>query len=685
MKNYRFIIQGLDCANCAKKIEDKIASLKGYEAVVVNFSTSTLSFKTDESEEVEKTVRNIVNSVEPEAKVIEKTRKKIEEVQRSNKDIFRLTLGIMIYLVGTYFPFNTFVSRGLIIVAVLILLYKTARKAVKQLKHKIVDENSLIVLSVIGACAIGKIMEGVMVITLYEIGKILEAKAVGKTRNSISKLMDIKPEYANLKTKDGIKEVSPEEVKIGEIIVVKTGEKIPLDGVVIKGEAELNNAALTGESMPVRVIAGEKVLSGGINTNGLIEVKVELTYENSTANKILNLVENATDKKAKTETMVSRLARIYTPTVFVFAMLVWIIMPWIVKNVTYTQSFYKALTFLVISCPCSIAISVPLSYFSGIGKASKSGILVKGSNYLDGLKDIKKMMFDKTGTITTGTFSVSKIEVIDVAYTKEEILNYFAIGESFSNHPIAKSILEKVGKGVDTAKVEKLKELAGKGIEYFYEGKEIRLGNQSFVGIKKKEETYGTVLYLSINQKVIGKIILSDTIKKDAKMAIEKLHKLGIKTKMLTGDNQKVAEEVANKIGIDEVSYEMLPQAKYEEVEKELQETKGKLAFVGDGINDSPVLARSDIGISMGGIGSSAAIEASDVVIMTDELSKIIEGIEISKKTNRIIKQNLIFAIGIKILVLVLSIFGVATMWQAVFADVGTTLITILNTIRILK
>ena len=442
LKNYRFIIQGLDCANCAKKIEDKIASLKGYEAVVVNFSTSTLSFKTDESEEVEKTVRNIVNSVEPEAKVIEKTRKKIEEVQRSNKDIFRLTLGIMIYLVGTYFPFNTFVSRGLIIVAVLILLYKTARKAVKQLKHKIVDENSLIVLSVIGACAIGKIMEGVMVITLYEIGKILEAKAVGKTRNSISKLMDIKPEYANLKTKDGIKEVSPEEVKIGEIIVVKTGEKIPLDGVVIKGEAELNNAALTGESMPVRVIAGEKVLSGGINTNGLIEVKVELTYENSTANKILNLVENATDKKAKTETMVSRLARIYTPTVFVFAMLVWIIMPWIVKNVTYTQSFYKALTFLVISCPCSIAISVPLSYFSGIGKASKSGILVKGSNYLDGLKDIKKMMFDKTGTITTGTFSVSKIEVIDVAYTKEEILNYFAIGESFSNHPIAKSILE---------------------------------------------------------------------------------------------------------------------------------------------------------------------------------------------------------------------------------------------------
>ena len=685
MKNYRFIIQGLDCANCAKKIEDKIASLKGYEAVVVNFSTSTLSFKTDESEEVEKTVRNIVNSVEPEAKVIEKTRKKIEEVQRSNKDIFRLTLGIMIYLVGTYFPFNTFVSRGLIIVAVLILLYKTARKAVKQLKHKIVDENSLIVLSVIGACAIGKMMEGVMVITLYEIGKILEAKAVGKTRNSISKLMDIKPEYANLKTKDGIKEVSPEEVKIGEIIVVKTGEKIPLDGVVIKGEAELNNAALTGESMPVRVIAGEKVLSGGINTNGLIEVKVELTYENSTANKILNLVENATDKKAKTETMVSRLARIYTPTVFVFAMLVWIIMPWIVKNVTYTQSFYKALTFLVISCPCSIAISVPLSYFSGIGKASKSGILVKGSNYLDGLKDIKKMMFDKTGTITTGTFSVSKIEAVDEAYTKEEILNYFAIGESFSNHPIAKSILEKIGKSVDTAKVENLKELAGKGIEYFYEGKEIRLGNQSFVGIKKKEETYGTVLYLSVNQKVVGKIILSDTIKKDAKMAIEKLHKLGIKTKMLTGDNQKVAEEVANKIGIDEVSYEMLPQAKYEEVEKELQETKGKLAFVGDGINDSPVLARSDIGISMGGIGSSAAIEASDVVIMTDELSKIIEGIEISKKTNRIIKQNLIFAIGIKILVLVLSIFGVATMWQAVFADVGTTLITILNTIRILK
>ena len=435
-------------------------------------------------------------------------------------------------------------------------------------------------------------------------------------------------------------------------------------------------------------MVGDKVLSGGIVSEGLIEIKVEKTYENSTVAQILNLVENATDKKAKTETTVSKLAKIYTPVVFVLAILVAVFMPLVIQNVTYSDSIYKALTFLVISCPCSIAISVPLSYFSGIGKASKRGILVKGSEYLDGFKDIGEVIFDKTGTITTGNFNVSKIQTFDDEYSENDVLELFAIGESFSNHPIAKSIINKFEKEIDASKVKEYKEISGKGIEYQIDGKKIKIGNKNFAGEQTtKEDKTGTNLYLNVDGKTVGSIILSDEIKPDAKAAIERLNKLGIITKMFTGDSKEIALEIAKQVGISKVEYEMLPQDKYSKLEEEINgnKTNKKISFVGDGINDSPVLARADIGISMGGIGSSSAIEASDVVIMTDELLKITEGIQISKKTNRIIKQNLIFAIGVKILVLLLSILGIATMWQAVFADVGTTLITILNTIRILK
>ena len=573
-------------------------------------------------------------------------------------------------------------------ISAITLLYRTAIKAYKQLKGKILDENTLIIVSVIGACLVGKTMEGIMVITLYEIGKILEARAVNKTRKSISSLMDIKPEYANLKINEEIKQVSPEEVKIGDLIVIKSGEKIPLDGEIISGNAKINNSALTGESRLIDSSVGDKVLSGGIVSEGLIEIKVEKTYENSTVAQILNLVENATDKKAKTETTVSKLAKIYTPVVFVLAILVAVFMPLVVKNVTYSDSIYKALTFLVISCPCSIAISVPLSYFSGIGKASKRGILVKGSDYLDGFKDIGEVIFDKTGTITTGNFNVSKIQTFNDEYSENDVLELFAIGESFSNHPIAKSIINKFEKEIDASKVKEYKEISGKGIEYQIDGKKIKIGNKNFAGEQTiKEDKTGTNLYLNVNGKTVGSIILSDEIKPDAKAAIDKLNKLGIITKMFTGDSKEIALEIAKQVGIAKVEYEMLPQDKYSKLEEEINnnKTNKKISFVGDGINDSPVLARADIGISMGGIGSSSAIEASDVVIMTDELLKITEGIQISKKTNRIIKQNLIFAIGVKILVLLLSILGIATMWQAVFADVGTTLITILNTIRILK
>ena len=688
LNNYKFILQGLGCPNCAKKIENKIASIDEYKDVILNFSTLTLSLKTNKENGVEEEINKIVKSIEPDVKVLSNNEKNVEAVQRNNKDILRLAVGVIIYLLAVVSKVEGLLMTIFTIISVTVLIIKTAKKAFKQIKNKILDENSLIVISVVGACLVGQTMEGIMVIALYEIGKILEARAVNKTRKSISSLMDIKPEYANIKVGEDIKQIAPEEVKIGDIIVVKSGEKIPLDGKIVNGTAQVNNSALTGESRLIDVKKGNKVLSGGINSAGLIEVKVEKVYEDSTVSQILNLVENATDKKAKTETMVSKMAKIYTPTVFILAILVAVFMPIIFSNVTYSESIYKALTFLVISCPCSIAISVPLSYFSGIGKASKSGILVKGSDYLDGFKDIGEIIFDKTGTITTGKFQVSEIKSFNAKYSKDDVLEYFAKGESFSNHPIAKSIIDKWNKDLDTSDVTDYKEVAGKGIKYNLNGNNIKIGNKSFAGNESvKESNIGTNLYLNIDGEVIGSIILSDEIKKDAKQTIEKLNKLGITTKMFTGDSKEIAEEIAKQVGISNIEYEMLPQDKYSRLEEELENNKTgkKIAFVGDGVNDSPVLARADIGISMGGIGSSSAIEASDAVIMTDELSKILEGIKISKKTTRIIKQNLIFAIGTKILVLLLSILGIANMWQAVFADVGTTLITILNTIRILK
>ena len=691
MKSYKYTLEGLDCANCAKKIEDEIAKTKGYEDVIVNFSTLKLTFKSD-NPNAKKEVTEIVKKLEPDVEVLDDGEKKQEKEEHNDSDIARIAVGIAIYLIALIGNFETIITNILTIISFVVLLCKTAKKAWKQVtKNKVLDENTLIVMSAIGAYFVGKISEGIMVITLYEIGKILESKAVNKTRKSISDLMNIKPEYANLKINEEIKKVNPEEVKIGDIIMVKTGEKIPLDGVVISGDAQVDNSALTGESKLVNVTKNSKVLSGSINVNGLIEVKVEQTYENGTVRQILNLVENATDKKAKTETFVSKAAKIYTPVIIGLALLVAIFMPLVVANVTYKESIYKALIFLVISCPCSIAISVPLSYFSGIGKASKKGILIKGSDYLDGIKDIKEIIFDKTGTITTGNFKVSEIHSLDEKYAEDEILEYFARGEKLSNHPIAKSILNKYEENQDKKElnvndVENFEEVSGKGLKYTYNNKNIKIGNSSFTGAKT-ENIVGTVLYLNIDEQVVGSIVLSDEIKPKTKETIERLHKLGIKTKMFTGDKKEIAEKIAKQVGIQAVKAEMLPQDKYNELDKiiEQREENKKVAFVGDGINDSPVLARADIGISMGGIGSSSAIEASDVVIMTDELNKIVDGIEISKKTNKIIIQNLIFAIGVKILTLLLSLFGIADMWQAVFADVGTTLITIFNTLRILK
>ena len=687
MKSYKYILEGLDCAACAKKVEDEIANTEGYEDVVVNFSTLKLTFKTDKPSP-KKEITKLVQKLEPDVEVLEDGEKIKEKEEHNELDIVRIIVGLIIYAIALIVSKSTLITNILTIIAFVILLYKTAKKGFKQLlKNKVLDENMLIVVSAIGAYLVGKNSEGLMVITLYEIGKILESKAVNKTRKSISDLMNIKPEYANLKKGEEWEQVTPDKVKIGDIILVKTGEKIPLDGIVIKGNSQIDNSALTGESKLIEVSENSKVLSGSINTNGLIEVKVGQTYENSTVSQILNLVENATDKKAKTETFVSKAAKIYTPVVMGLALLVAIFMPLIIAGVTYKESIYKALIFLVISCPCSIAISVPLSYFSGIGKASKKGILIKGSDYLDGIKDIKEIIFDKTGTITTGNFAVSEIQVIDANYTKQDVLKYFAMGEKNSNHPIAKSILKKYEKtSKEIENVENFEEVSGKGLQYQYKGKTIKIGNAEFTNADK-ENIVGTVLYLNIDGNVVGKIVLTDEIKPSTKETMEKLHKLGINTKMFTGDKKEIAEKIAKEVGIKAVKSEMLPQDKYNELDTIIakRDEHQKVAFVGDGINDSPVLARADVGISMGGIGSSSAIEASDVVIMTDELSKIVDAIEVSKKTNKIIKQNLIFSIGVKIFTLVLSLLGIADMWQAVFADVGVTLITIFNTLRILK
>lgn len=696
MKKYEYEIAGLDCAACANEIQEGLNKNSEIKNANVNFAKMKLTYETDtlSKEGIEK----IVQSIEPEVELLEVNSKskdlKNEKAQKENRKklwihILRLVIGAIVAGVGLYIPMPKVASTIFIVLGYAVLLFKTVKNAVKLLfKSKTINENLLITISCIGAYLVGKSSEGLMVIILYEIGKILEEKAINKTRKSISDLMDIKPEYANLKKGDEIEIVEPSEVKVGDIVVAKQGEKIPLDGVVVKGTASLNTASLTGESKPQDVAENDIVLSGSIVLEGLLEIKVTEEYENSTVSKILELVENATDKKAKTETFVNKAAKIYTPIVIGIAILVGIFLP-LISNVTYggeNGSIYRALIFLVISCPCAIAISVPLCYFSGIGKSSKEGILIKGSDYLDELKDVKEIVFDKTGTLTKGQFGISKIEVYSDKYVENDVLKYVVWGESYSNHPIAKSIVRNA-KNVETKKVENYEEITGKGIKYNIDEKTVLVGNSSLVG-KEDEIAESTKIYLKIDEELVGAILLKDEAKHGTKEAIQALNSRGIVTKMFTGDNKKAAKQIAEELGISEFEAEMLPDQKYSELEKELEKykgTNGKVAFVGDGINDSPVLARADVGISMGGVGSGSAIEASDIVVMTDSIDRIDCAIDISKKTSKIIKQNLIFSIGVKIVVLILSVFGVANMWEAVFADVGATLITVLNSLRILK
>ena len=688
MKKYEFILKDLDCAACANEIQEKLSKNSELHNVNVNFAKLKLTYETD-TVSVEE-VRKAVEEQEPDVEMISADKMKEIENKKESKtgaQIARLVIGILIAGIGLYAKLPNAVNTIFIILGYAILLFRTAKNAFKMLfASKKINENFLITVSCVGAYLVGEHMEGLMVIILYGIGKILEEKSISKSRKSIKDLMDIKPEYANLKTENDIQKVSPEDVKIGDTILVKEGEKVPLDGIVTKGTADLNTASLTGESKLTQVSENKNVLSGSIVVDGMIEVKVTEKYENSTVSRILDLVENATDKKAKTETFVNKASSIYTPIVIGLAAIVAIFLP-LFTDIPYTGnngSIYRALIFLVISCPCSIAISVPLSYFSGIGKSSKEGILIKGSDYIDAIKDIREIVFDKTGTLTKGEFEITKIDTFE-NYTEQEVLKYAVMGEKYSNHPIAKSIM-KANKE-EIAEVQDFKEIAGKGLSYQYNGEKVLVGNSVLVNASDSNEEGATKIYVKINDKLAGIIYLGDTVKDGVVETIKELKKLGIKTNMFTGDNKQIAEKTGKEIGIQNIKSEMLPQDKYNAFEKIInkKEEKAKVAFVGDGINDSPVLARADVGISMGGVGSESAIEASDVVIMTDNISKILDAIKISKKTCGIIRQNLVFAITVKVLILFLSTIGLSGMWQAVFADVGVTILTIFNTLRILK
>lgn len=678
LKKYKYRLNNLDCANCANKIEERLKKENNLSDVVVNFSSLTLSFMSNDDIKIED-ISNIVTKIEPEV-VVTKIDEEVKETKK-NYNLIRLIIGIIIALLGLYVNFNNeIINKILIIASYVILLYRTFKVAVKMLiKSHTINENALITISAIGAYFVDKQMEGLMVITLYEIGKILEEKAVNNSRNSIKDLMNIKQDFANKVVGDKTKVINVEDVKINDILIIKKGEKIPVDGIVIEGETKLNLFSLTGESDLVNKKENDEVLSGSINEGEVIKIKATKLFNDSTVSKILSLIEDATDKKSKTETFVAKMAKYYTPIVLIISVITFICFILFTDLTTY-ESIYRALVFLVISCPCAIAISVPLSYFTGIGVSSKNGILVKGSNYLDLLSRVNKIVFDKTGTLTSGAFKVTSFNLLDSSYSEDYILKLYALGENLSNHPIAKSIMNYVNIDVNE-KVKNHKEIEGLGVSYTYDDKKIKIGNNKMFDIK---DDGSLNIYLSIDDKIVSSLTINDGIKEGVENTLSELSKKGIETYMFTGDSKENALSISEKLNIDKVYYELLPAEKYEKLE-ELLNDKDVVAFIGDGINDAPSLKRADIGISMGSIGSSSAIEASDIVIMDDDISKINKAISISNKVKRIIKENLVFSIGVKILILVLSAIGIANMWQAVFADVGVTIISILNTLRIMK
>lgn len=700
-------IKGLECPQCAAKIEHNLNALDEIKAATVDVLGKKIVINPNKkfsSEDITKLVQKEVDRVEEGVTVLMPNSaieedEEIEETKENFKSIRnRFILGAIILAAAIFVPKNLFVPRLILfLISYFTVGYDVLFKAVKNIKKgQIFDENFLMAIATLGAFAIKEFPEAVSVMLFYQIGEMFQDLAVGKSRKSITSLMNIRPDYANLKIEGEIKKVLPKEVKLGDIIVIKPGEKVALDGKITNGSSTFDTSALTGEAIPRTFEIGDEILSGFINTTNLVEIEVTKSFENSTISKILDLVQNASSKKSKTENFITKFARFYTPAVVIIALLIAILPMIFVKDAQFSTWLYRALIFLVVSCPCALVVSIPLGFFGGIGGASKNGILIKGANYLEALNNLETVVFDKTGTLTKGKFKVYEINVQNSKYTKDDLLKYAAIAESFSNHPIAQSIVleyEKNNKKLektDSSEFE-FEEIAGHGVKVKYENNEILAGNLKLLKKENIEaaekDAVGTVVYVAKDGKYLGNLIIADEIKEDAKKTVEELNNLGIKNVvMLTGDNRKIGENVASKLNISKVFTDLLPLGKVEKMEEFLKNksTNGKVLFVGDGINDAPVLARSDIGVAMGGVGSDAAIEAADMIIMNDEPSKIVTALKIAKKTKKIVWQNIIFALGVKIIILVMGALGFATMWEAVFGDVGVALIAILNATRAL-
>lgn len=706
-------IEGLDCPNCAAKVERKINTLEGIKEATVDFLGKKIVVLADEISENElvELIQTEVDKIEDGVKVfIPKVQagESSSEEEDTGKIKKKLLIGGVLFVLGIFVPKTLFIPKlAVFLVGYLVIGGDVLLSAFKNiLNGQVFDENFLMAIATIGAFAIGEYPEGVAVMLFYQLGELLQGIAVNNSRKSIVSLMDIRPDYANIKVGEGIKKVSPEEIKVGEIIVVKPGEKVPLDGKIVKGVSTFDTSALTGESLPREAKAGDDVLSGFINKNGLIEIQVAKVFSESTVSKILYLMENAGSKKSKTENFITKFARYYTPAVVITALIVAIIPPLLIQGATFSDWIYRALIFLVVSCPCALVISIPLGFFGGIGGASRHGILIKGTNYLEVLNNLESVVMDKTGTLTKGIFKVTEVNVKNnikindfennkTELTKPLLLKYAAHIEKFSNHPIAQSIVaeyENSASKVDENVVKDFEEISGFGIKVNINNHQFLAGNSKLMNLENitfdKKENLGTAIYLAADGKYIGNILISDEVKEDSARAVKGMKENGVKEiVMLTGDNEAIGKNIAEKLGIDKVFTELLPNEKVEKLEEiyKTKSKKGKVAFVGDGINDAPVLARADLGIAMGGAGSDAAIEAADVVIMNDEPSKIVTAIKIAKKTKEIVWQNITVAFAIKIVVMALGLFGDATMWEAVFADVGVALLAVLNATRVLR
>lgn len=690
---------GLCCANCAGKIERQSNNIDGVKEAVVDFTSQRLLIDKKADGNVDyivDEVTKLVKRVEPDVKVQYVDESKIKNLVKekiseedNRKELIRLLIGAAVFILASVFKFSFTIEAILYLISYILVGGEVVLRAGRNIINgQVFDENFLMTIATIGAFAIGEFPEGVAVMLFYQVGELFQEMAVNRSRKSITALMDIRPDYANLISGDKEEKVSPEEVKVDNLIIVKPGEKVPLDGVVVQGDSILDTSALTGESLPKKVTEGDEILSGAINKSGVITVKVTKSFGESTVAKILDLVQNSSSKKAPTENFITKFARYYTPIVVISATSLAFLPPLFISGAAFSEWIYRALIFLVVSCPCALVISIPLGFFGGIGSASRNGVLVKGGNYLEALNNVEVVVFDKTGTLTKGTFNVTEVKAAN-NITNNELLEYAAYAESYSSHPIADSIIKAFGNDIDKAAIGSYTEVAGHGIKVDIRKHEVLAGNAKLMdseGIEyEKNEAAGTIVYIAVDRKFSGYIVISDEIKDDAPKAIQDLKALGIKNVvMLTGDSRKAAEKVGHDVGIEKVYSELLPNEKVEKVEEidSQKSIKGKLIFVGDGINDAPVLARADIGIAMGGVGSDAAIEASDVVIMTDEPSKIVTAIKIAKKTKKIVIQNILLALGVKAIILILGALGFATMWEAVFGDVGVAVIAVLNAMR---